>query len=442
MTINMKFNTIYMMKLESIFLLLGLLIGFASCKDDVLSEQEIEVRQEQILTMALKDTVYNIMKEWYLWNDQIPDVNVADYASADALLKAMMNRELDKWSYIEKEETYDALFDKGQYEGYGFRMAFDPEDNLRVAFVYKDSPFGRSGVQRAWIINKIDGKAVKDLIASSTLNTALEGNSHTFEMIRPDGSAITETVSKTTIGINTVLTDKVFEASNTAVGYLAFNSFLATSEEELKVSFQRFKSANVQELIIDLRYNGGGRVNIAEWMASNIIGNLGTGKNFLQYKYNKDKAEENDLQVPFDKAEIPLNLDRVVFITSGSSASASELLINGLRPFVNVTLIGDDTYGKPVGSFKFPFEGYAINPISFKVLNDQGIGEYYEGLKADAFVEDDLRHDLGDPDELRLKEALYYIENGIFSGVNARQKEVVKAQEVLLEGFSREIGAF
>lgn len=433
-----------MKKVWNIFLLLPFLVFLLSCEDEVVQEQEVLTQEEieqQEATNALKQAVFEIMHEWYLWNELIPEVKVGNYASADDLMEAMMNKQLDKWSYIENEEVYDALFEKGEYEGYGFRMAFDPEGNLRVAFVYQDSPFGRAGVQRSWIINKINGKAVKDM-TTATLSEALQGSNHNFELMKPDGSILSESVTKTTIGINTVLTDKVFELEHTKVGYLAFNSFLATSEEELKVSFQKFKDANIQELIIDLRYNGGGRVNIAEWMASNIIGDLGNGKNFLEYKFNKNKAEENDSHIAFQPAEIPLNLDRVVFITSSGSASASELLINGLRPFIEVSLVGDNTYGKPVGSFKFSFEGYAINPISFKVLNDQGIGEYYEGIPADAYVEDDLTHDLGDPQEARLKEALYYIQNGSFSGLSARKSTSLKSQQIELQGFRQEIGAF
>ncbi|WPP50647.1 S41 family peptidase [Catalinimonas niigatensis] len=433
-----------MKKAWNIFLVLPLMIILLSCEDELIQEQQV-LSQDELAqlekTNELKQAVFDIMSEWYLWNDLIPEVDIDSYTSAEDLMRAMTNKQLDKWSYIENEEEYDALFEKGEYEGYGFRMAFDPKGNLRVAFVYNDSPFGRAGVQRSWIINKINGKAVKDL-SSAALAEALEGSTHNFEMIRSDGITVSELVTKTTIGINTVLTDKVFDLENTKVGYLAFNSFLATSEEELKSSFQKFKDANIQELIIDLRYNGGGRVNIAEWMASNIIGNLGNGRNFLEYKFNKDKSEENDSQVAFQASEIPLNLDRVVFITSSGSASASELLINGLLPFIDVSLIGDNTYGKPVGSFKIPFEGYAINPISFKVLNDQGIGEYFEGIPADAYVEDDLTHDLGNPEESRLKEALYYIQNGSFSGLNARQSNSLQSRQFELEGFRQEIGAF
>ena len=430
----------------NLWMLLPLFFFFAACEEEeVLSEQEIQAIEEQKELEAkndkLKTAVYEIMNEWYLWNDQLPEVNTDDFEDADALLNAMMNKPTDKWSYIQEEEAYKSFFEKGEYEGYGLRMARDMEGNLRVAFVYTDSPFGRAGVERSWIIDKINGTSIKS-VDGQTLGQLLEGSSHNFEFIKPDGSVVSESLTKTTIGINTVLSAEVLERNGTKVGYLAFNSFLATSEEELNEAFTKFQSEGVQELIIDLRYNGGGRVNIAEWMASNIIGNAGNGRKFIEYSFNLDKASEHNESVPFNQPTIALNLNRIVAITSRASASASELLINGLRPFIDVKLVGDDTYGKPVGSFPFFVEGYAISPISFKIVNDLGVGEYYNGLQADVYVQDDLTQKLGDPNEARLKEALYFLENGTFSGTTARELGKIKEQQIEMSGFRQEIGAY
>ena len=431
-------------KFWNIPLLLAVLIAFASCEDTSLTEEEIaeltEKQEAEALNNSLKNAVFDIMEEWYLWNDQLPSVNINDYDNPDDLLSALMNSPTDKWSYIEKEDEYKAYFEKGEYEGYGVRMARDFDGNLRVAFVYDDSPFGRAGVKRSWIIDKVDGTSIKN-IDGLQLSNLLEGNSHRFDFIKVDGSLVNENLTKTTIGINSVLNADIILQDNSKIGYLAFNSFLATSEEELTTAFQKFADENIEDLIIDLRYNGGGRVNIAEWMASNIIGNAGNGKNFIKYNFNSIKASEFNESVPFNAPTIPLNLDRIVVITSRGSASASELLINGLRPFIEVKLVGDDTYGKPVGSFPFFHEGYAISPISFKIVNDQGIGEYYDGIKADVYIEDDLNNLLGSPNESRLKEALYYLRNNTFSGTIARQN-LRDNQEIEMTGFRLEIGAF
>jgi len=417
-----------------------LFILLLACEEDELVQDPNELNLADTLNQNLKTAVYNIMNEWYLWNDQLPDVNIETFSDADALLNAMMNKPLDKWSYIQEEESYNALFERGEYEGYGVRMARDMESNLRVAFVYQDSPFGSAGVKRSWIIDQINGTRIKN-VDGFTLSQLLEGSNHQFTFIKPDGSTVTENFSKGTIGINTVMNADVLERQGASVGYLAFNSFLATSEEELEAAFRKFQAGGIEELIIDLRYNGGGRVNIAEWMASNIIGNEGTSKNFIEYSFNRDKADQYNEAVPFNEPTIPLNLDRIVVITSRASASASELLINGLRPFIDVILVGDDTYGKPVGSFPFFVQGYAISPISFKIVNDNGIGDYFNGLQADVYVEDDLSAQLGDPDESRLQEALYYLENGRFSGTTARRLPD-DTQQLEMYGFQQEIGAY
>lgn len=422
------------------WLMAPMFILLLACEEDELVQDQNGLNPADTLNQNLKTAVYNIMNEWYLWNDQLPDVNIEAYSDADALLNAMMNKPLDKWSYIQEEETYNDLFERGEYEGYGVRMARDLESNLRVAFVYQDSPFGSAGVQRSWIIDQINGTKIKD-VDGFTLSQLLEGSNHVFTFIKPDGSSVTENFTKGTIGINTVMNADVLERQGISIGYLAFNSFLATSEEELEAAFQKFRAEGIEELIVDLRYNGGGRVNIAEWMASNIIGNAGASKNFIEYSFNPDKADQYNEAVPFNEPTIPLNLDRIVVITSRASASASELLINGLRPFIDVKLVGDDTYGKPVGSFPFFVQGYAISPISFKIVNDNGIGDYFNGLQADAYIEDDLSNQLGNPNESRLQEALYYLENGSFSGTTARQL-TAGTQQLEMYGFQQEVGAY
>jgi len=423
------------------------LLLLACQEDDLLQEEpprQDDDNQPQVLQRedSLKLAVSEIMDEWYLWNQELPEVDWQNYASAEDLLDALIYKELDKWSYMQPEEEYDAYYQRGEYQGYGVRFAFDMDRNLRVAFAYEDSPFGRAGVERAWIINKIDGQLVSNLVNSSQLSNALGGNSHTFEFIKPDGSVVTESMTKSTITINPVQDADVLQLENATVGYLMFNNFLSTAEEDLEKAFQKFQAAGVNELVVDLRYNGGGLVSIAEWIASNIIGNAGAGRNFLEYQFNDNKAEELNEVVPFKNSSIPLNLDRVVFITSSGSASASELLINGLRPFIDVVLVGDDTYGKPVGSFPIKVFGYAISPISFKIVNDNGEGEYFNGLPADVYVEDDVTRTLGNPDEARLKEALFYIEHGTFSGISVRSHERIKEQQIELQGFRQEIGAF
>ncbi len=414
------------------FILLLTLALWACEKEDIV--QDPPVSQED-----LKAKVHEIMQEWYLWNNELPTVDVATYETADDLLYALRKNPLDKWSYIEKEEDYDNYFNNGEYEGYGFRMEFDQNDKLRIAFIYQQSPFNEAGVGRSWIIDKINGKIVER--GDDELPNALNNATNTFEFIDTAGVRLTKSITKTTIEINSVLYKNVYEIDGLKIGYLVFNNFLQTSLPELQETFSDFKQAGIQELILDLRYNGGGRVNMASYIASNILGARGQGHDFVKFVFNQDKTEENEA-TPFEEAEYPLDLNRLLVIASENTASASELVINGLKPFMEVVLIGEDTYGKPVGSFPFKYEGYAINPISFKTANENGEGEYFEGITANAYVQDDLTHDFGDVKESRLKEALYYAVHNSFSGEIARTRPFMKGHSIPWQGFRQEIGAY
>ena len=430
-------------KLFVVFLLLALW----SCQEDeeIVAPVPDQTTPVPSSSSELRDTTFRIMQEWYLWNEEMPDVDPEDYASADDLLQALKYR-LDKWSYITEEEEYDDFFTRGEYEGYGFGWNQDEEGKLRVTLVYQDSPFGRAGVGRGWIINRVNGQqTTKD----TNINSLIPEATNTFEFINAAGETVTETLTKSKININTVLHHEVIDVGNKKVGYLVFNSFLQTSADELKPVFEEFQQAGIDDLILDLRYNGGGRVSVAEYIAGNIIGQRGTDRTFLQYAYNNniqaaidaDLEAKEDITTKFQTPDFPLDLDQLVVIASGRTASASELLINGLRPFMDVLIVGENTHGKPVGSFAFRYGGYAISPISFKVINDNGEGEYFGGFPVDAAVADDITRSFGDPEEARLKEALNFVKTGAFTVAGgARTASSAADKDNGLRGFEWEIG--
>ena len=191
-------------------------------------------------------------------------------------------------------------------------------------------------------------------------------------------------------------------------------------------------------------------MSVAEYMAGNIMGSRGTDRTFLQYAYNPniqatidaDPEEKAKITTKFQPPDFPLDLGRLLVIASGRTASASELLINGLRPFMDVLLVGENTHGKPVGSRPFRYGGYAISPISFKVINDQGEGEYFGGFPVDAQVADDVTHPFGDLEEARLKEALNFVKSGAFTVAGgARTASPTPDKAIELKGFQWEIGA-
>ena len=425
------------MKIQTLFplksILLGcifLVIALASCKDD---EMPVVNREEG----AIQD-VYNIMKEWYFWNEELPELDLSKYNTPQEVMEALRKTPTDRWSFIEDAETYNQLFEQGKFEGYGVRFAWEDENTLRMAFVYKDSPFYEAGVRRGWKVTKINGKDIKDV------NGNLPAATNTFEFEDPQGQRITKTFTKKEVTINTVLHSSVIPVGDLKVGYLVFNSFLQPSEDELRKVLGEFQAAGISEMVLDMRYNGGGRGNIAEYLASNIIGAAGNGKIFIEYVHNESKTDYNQTRTFLDP-EIPLNLSRLIVIASKSTASASELMINGLKPFMEVIVIGEDTYGKPVGSYGFNDQEkkYAINPISFAITNSNGEGYYFEGLKADVQIPDGLHYDFGNPEETQLKEALFYIANGNFSVSGARVvKPLPVKKSFAYEGIYQITGAY
>jgi C-terminal processing protease CtpA/Prc len=200
------------------------------------------------------------------------------------------------------------------------------------------------------------------------------------------------------------------------VAYMAYQQFVGYNLWELALAFSRFAASGVSEVILDLRYNGGGSVATSRDLASMISGSRTDGHIFTSLRYNATQSERN-VDYPFSTAQTrftpPIEgLTRVFVITSGATASASELLINGLRPFMQVVLVGETTYGKPFGSAPRSACGITYSAVQFETVNGEGVGGYAAGFKPDCLVPDDLDRQLGDPQEGRTRAALEYIANG------------------------------
>ncbi|MBT6454873.1 MAG: hypothetical protein HOK37_04950 [Gammaproteobacteria bacterium] len=174
-------------------------------------------------------------------------------------------------------------------------------------------------------------------------------------------------------------------------------------------------------MVLDLRYNGGGRVSVAQNLASYMVPTTSSTDLFALLKQN-DKHQDLNYSYYFKTMVNELDLDRVVVITSGSTASASEMVINGLKPFVDVKTVGNKTYGKPVGMNPVEFDDKVILPITFATYNQDGEGEYFNGIPYDCFVRDDLNSAFGDPEEGMLAEALVVSQNGLCSATKSAQK--------------------
>jgi hypothetical protein len=216
---------------------------------------------------------------------------------------------------------------------------------------------------------------------------------------------------KRVVTIPTVSTTKLYDVDGRKVGYIFFRNFVEPSVEALDAAFATLHDAGATELVLDLRYNGGGLVNVAQHLTSLIGGQRTSGHVLAEYVHN-DKHPELNRQITFDSQPNALNLQRLVVITTRSSASASELVINGLRPYMPVVVVGDRTYGKPVGQYTFPFCDKVLNPVAFVLKNAAGEANYFDGLPPTCPAGDQLNRQLGDPEEASLKESFVYLRTG------------------------------
>jgi C-terminal processing protease CtpA/Prc len=251
-------------------------------------------------------------------------------------------------------------------------------------------------------------------------------------------------INKDEVNINSVQYHDVIDLDGLKVGYLVFNQFIETSSEELETVFTSFSQEGIDELILDLRYNGGGRGSIARYLSELIAGTHVENEIFSQIVHN-DKYSAWDIVDYFSRADYSLNLDRVIVITSAETCSASEMVINCLKPFIDVVLVGTNTCGKPVGMYGYDLFDKHISPIELKTVNANGVGDYFDGILPTCDSEDDLLKQFGDEEESSLQEALNYVRNGsctIDSLVAKTVEGIRPCKEVPLRGLRQEIGAF
>lgn len=411
------------MNMKKILLITALLIPMVfSCKKEPEPEPIVPTLEEQA-----RDGLYDLMKVVYLWYDKMPTVKVSDYAGPEALLEAMRYLPRDKWSFVSNYDDFMNMMG-GSFVGHGISLALDPGNQVRIVSIYHNSDLWPQGVRRGWIVKAVnnipiapifiagDNTAYNNLMGPSTA-----GITNNFLFVKPDGTEVTFSSTKASFTINSVTSATILDLPGGKTGYLCFETFIEPSEQELNDAFAYFKANNITDLIIDLRYNRGGYLNIAQQLASLVMGAADTTKVCYKLKYNNQVAADWNESYNFTRTQSPLGLNRVVFITTGSTASASEVVINSLKPYVTVKLVGTTTAGKPTGmnlwGFPFPTSSnqnpdyqYVFAPVTFEYVNALDQGAFYDGITPDVLANDDITHDFGDPEELSLKAAIAVLE--------------------------------
>jgi C-terminal processing protease CtpA/Prc len=390
--------------------------------------------------------------ETYLWFDEVPDNN-PDNFSIPAYFEQLKTTELtasgkpkDNFHFSQSTQEYNERTQSGTSSQYGFDWEFvasrAPRE-LIVRYTEPNSPAAEAGIPRGASLLRIDDV---DFVNTENgddvdfINAALfpsdAGTTHRFEFLTVDGQTISAEITSAVIELSPVQNVKIIQTERGRMGYFQFNTFITPAQPDLIEAFQRFVDATVTDVVIDLRYNGGGSLALSSQIGYMIAGPNQTNNRIFEGIVYNSKREQPD-PLPFYSREIDYvegvftnnflpspELTRVFVLSSENTCSASESLINGLRGIdVEVILIGDTTCGKPFGFFPEDNCGTTYFTIQLQGINAKGFGEYADGFSPSAQpqfqdqvqgcqVDDDFSQALGSEEEAMLSTAIYYAENG------------------------------
>jgi carboxyl-terminal processing protease len=355
--------------------------------------------------------VRDVLSNLYLWYAEMTWADPAAYDTPEEYLEAVRYRPLDAtFSYVTSRAASEAFYGESQYVGFGFSTTTSGRE-MRILQVFPDSPASEAGLSRGARILTIDGRTVTELIDRGTIGDVFGpadiGVGVDLDFVNVSGDRRSARLIKRVVTIPTVSLTRVYETGGRRVGYIFFRNFVRPSFEALDAALAELATARIDDLVLDVRYNGGGLVSVAQHLASVIGGARTRGQVFAEFVHNDKNRWRNETLRFEDKASV-VALDRLILITTTASASASELLINALRPFVPVVVIGDRTYGKPVGQYQIDFCDKTLAPVAFSLRNARGEGDYFNGFAPDCAAADDVQRQLGDPAEASLREALTF----------------------------------
>ncbi|RZK49247.1 MAG: hypothetical protein EOO99_06195 [Pedobacter sp.] len=522
------------MKTKSILFGLGLMMFTLACKKDDDKKPTPPPTTTKTRADLTRDSIFLYAKQVYYWNDALPTLEAFDvtrFKSASTDLRNYENELVaitqlkinpatgkpyeyyqlstgvvdSKFSYISDKTNRNPtayIHDKksavdleGNGNDFGLKLGAYLQENLDgsqyyayfVQAVYPGSPADKAGMVRSHRIYKVNDRAVGEVGGGSSeisfINNAMNGGTVKLEGVKylggVSGTSYTANLTKAVYKSTPVIKTRVITAGTKNIGYFAFARFsnLNSAKADIDAAFKKFADSNVTDLIIDLRYNGGGYVNTAQYILNQVAPQSAHGKVMFAEHYNSmmqnkeagilvnqpfrdandnivyqngrmvtyfdfDYSVNGNTEVfmkagPFNTAS---NVGKVVFIVSGSSASASELLINALKPYMNVKLVGTKTYGKPIGFFPITLENrYEVYYSLFATKNALGQGDYYDGFTPDIVDSfDDPRNNFGDPYENYIAKAIKEIAPGMTVTANINKTMQVKDRETvsfIVDGF-------
>lgn len=455
--------------------------GINPATDAAYDDQQGEVADELFWLRSWSD-------ETYLWYDEILDQNPLNFSEPTVYFQELKTEattpsgnEVDRFHFTMDTDEWQSQISSGITLSYGAQFIHTRTSiprETRIVFVEDGSPADLAGWERGDFIVELDGVSIETGSTTediATLNAAIipseDDLTHSISIRKLSGETITATVTATEVAAAAVLESDIFSNGDDLVGYMVFNDHNAIAEAQLMETMQTFETAGVDDLIVDLRYNGGGYLVIAAQLAAMVAGDNADNEVFEVNVYN-DKlgtthpvTGEESQPFPFvdfgvglsveEGTDLPkLHLNRVFVISSAGTCSASEAFINGLRGIdVEVILIGNTTCGKPYGFFPQDNCGTTYFTIQTRGENAKGFGDFVDGFSPangainigvsipGCFVQDDLDHQLGDVAEQRLATALYYRDNGSCptSSATGNQKSFYDQEEVLVRSPFKEM---
>ncbi len=397
---------------------------------------------------------FSVLDEWYLFPETLPgSLNPAPYTSVqayiDALTATARSQGRDRFfTYVTSIAEENAFFSSGSTAGFGVRFSYRGSQ-MFVAEAFEGAPALAAGIDRGTEILAIGTSesnltSVADLLASggpsavsNALGPSTAGTTRVFRIRNQAGTrnvAVTKadftiTPLSSRYGVRTI------DNGGQRVGYINMRTFISTADNQLRTAFADFRAQGISNFVIDFRYNGGGLVSTAELMGDLLGGNRSTGEIFSITRFRPSKSANNETRrfAPQTQSVSPV---KIAFIGTGSTASASELVMNSFIPYLgaNAALVGSNTFGKPVGQIAVDRAACddRIRVVAFAKDNAANQGNYYSGLagtmQASCAASDDINRPLGDPQEASLLAALDFLAGRRCSPITAGQSQSAKAQ--------------
>lgn len=373
---------------------------------------------------AQKEIVLAAMRDWYLWNDLLPaDVKIRDFDTPEDLLAYLTTfspddgtgNPIDVFSFINSAAADAQFFGEGKFEGFGFSRKDLGGNDVRLTRVFSGSPAALAGLARGQQILELNGRTVAQIEAAEGLNQVFSGSPLTFKMREPNGNEFTTTIAHAEVTIDPLPQWRIIDAgAGRMVGYLELATFISTADPVFNTIFAEFVANGVNDVIIDLRYNSGGLVSTAELLGDYLGGDVAQNLTFSKTLFNADRAAVYNNEEFFELLANSMSLSRLVVIASQATASASELVTNSMAAHVEVAIVGDRTYGKPVGQVGLAYCSSILRPTAFKTVNADDFGDYFDGLPTSAGCDaaDDLDVPVGADTDPNLIAALNFLDTG------------------------------